>query len=390
MRRTFCLFALYCAAPLSAHEVPSDVHVHAFVKAEVDSVSMLVRVPLESMRDVVLPLRGPGYLDLAKADEPLRDAAVVWIANQVELYAGEQRLRDYEIRGIRVSLPSDRSFASYETALDHISGPPLPVTTEIAWNQALLDVSLVYKTSMPVADLSIRPNVERLGMRTVTTLRFIAGNGVNRAYEFTGDPGLVRLDPRWHHAFSRFVVLGFEHILDGADHLLFILCLIIPLRRIRPLVIIVTAFTVAHSVTLLASAFGFVPTVSWFVPLIETLIAASIVYLALENIVAGNLRRRWIVAFGFGLVHGFGFSFALSETMQFAGSHLLTSLLAFNIGIELGQVLVVLVAVPVITLLFRYVVPERVGVIILSALIAHSGWHWMSERFTGLQQYSLW
>jgi hypothetical protein len=342
------------------------------------------------MRDVVLPLKGPGYLDLSSADEPLRDAAVIWIANQVELYSGEQRLTDYEIRGIRVSLPSDRSFASYETALGLISGPPLPVTTEIVWTQALLDVLLVYKTSAPETDLSIRPNLERLGMRTVTTLRFIAGNGVDRAYEFTGDPGLVRLDPRWHHAFFRFVVMGFEHILDGADHLLFILCLIIPLRRIRPLVIIVTAFTVAHSVTLLVSAFGFVPAVLWFVPLVEALIAASIVYLALENIIAGNLRRRWIVAFGFGLVHGFGFSFALSETMQFAGSHLLTSLVAFNIGIELGQLLVVLVAVPVITLLFRYVVPERVGVIILSALIAHSGWHWMSERFTVLQQYSLW
>ncbi|MEQ9561187.1 MAG: HupE/UreJ family protein, partial [Woeseiaceae bacterium] len=307
-----------------------------------------------------------------------------------ELYAGEQRLTDYDVRVLRVSLPSDRSFAGYETALALVNGPPLPVTTEIIWNQALLDVLLVYETSAPVTDLSIRPNFERLGMRTVTTLRFIAAEGIDRAYEFTGDPGLVRLDPRWHHAFLRFVVLGFEHILDGADHLLFILCLIIPLRRIRPLVIIVTAFTVAHSVTLLASAFGFVPTALWFVPLVETLIAASIVYLALENIIAGNLRRRWIVAFGFGLVHGFGFSFALSETMQFAGSHLLTSLIAFNIGIELGQVLVVLVAVPAMAVLFRYVMPERVGIIILSALIAHSGWHWMSERFAVLQQYSLW
>jgi hypothetical protein len=269
MLRFFCLCSLFCTAPLLAHEVQSDVHVRAFVKADDDSVSMLVRVPLESMRDVVLSLKGPGYLDLSSADEPLRDAAVIWIANQVELYSGEQRLTDYEIRGIRVSLPSDRSFASYETALGLISGPPLPVTTEIVWTQALLDVLLVYKTSAPETDLSIRPNLERLGMRTVTTLRFIAGNGVDRAYEFTGDPGLVRLDPRWHHAFFRFVVMGFEHILDGADHLLFILCLIIPLRRIRPLVIIVTAFTVAHSVTLLVSAFGFVPhgaACSWQLP----------------------------------------------------------------------------------------------------------------------------
>ncbi|HSD70655.1 MAG TPA: HupE/UreJ family protein, partial [Woeseiaceae bacterium] len=162
-----------------------------------------------------------------------------------------------------------------------------------------------------------------------------------------------------------------------------------PLRRIRPLVVIVTSFTVAHSITLLSSAFGFVPSVSWFPPLIETLIAASIVYMALENILAGNLRRRWMIAFAFGLVHGFGFAFALSETLQFAGSHLVTSLLAFNLGVEFGQLFVILLVVPVINLLFRFVMPERLGVIILSALLAHSGWHWMSERAASLAGYSM-
>jgi len=115
---------------------------------------------------------------------------------------------------------------------------------------------------------------------------------------------------------------------------LFVMCLIIPFRRIRPLVVIVTSFTVAHSITLLASAFSLLPKALWFPPLIETLIAASIVYMAFENIVGSRWQRRWIIAFGFGLVHGFGFSFALRETLQFAGSHLLTSLLAFNLGVE--------------------------------------------------------
>src|SRR5439155_7145698 len=83
--------------------------------------------------------------------------------------------------------------------------------------------------------------------------------------------------------------------------------------------------TVAHSVTLIASAYNLGPTALWFPPLIETLIAMSIVYMALENIVGSNVRRRWMITFGFGLVHGFGFSFALRETLQFAGSYLLTS-----------------------------------------------------------------
>src|SRR6202008_2872821 len=113
----------------------------------------------------------------------------------------------------------------------------------------------------------------------------------------------------------------------------------------------------------------------WFPPLVEVLIAVSIVYMALENIVGSTLRRRWIIAFAFGLVHGFGFAFALRESLQFAGSHLLTALFAFNVGVELGQVAVLLVLVPVLRLVFRYV-PERIGVIVLSALVAHTGWHW--------------
>jgi len=82
-----------------------------------------------------------------------------------------------------------------------------------------------------------------------------------------------------------------------------------------------------------------------------------------------------MIAFGFGLVHGFGFSFALRETLQFAGSHLLVSLLAFNVGVELGQLLVLALFILALGFLFRFVVAERIGIIVLSALVAHTGWH---------------
>src|SRR5260370_21038583 len=88
------------------------------------------------------------------------------------------------------------------------------------------------------------------------------------------------------------------------------------------------------------------------------LIAISIVYMALENIVSPQLKRRWLITFGFGLVHGFGFSFALRQTLQFAGSHLLTSLLSFNVGVELGQLLVLVVLIPALGLLVRYIVSQ--------------------------------
>ncbi|MBT5872767.1 MAG: hypothetical protein HOH43_05060, partial [Candidatus Latescibacteria bacterium] len=175
--------------------------------------------------------------------------------------------------------------------------------------------------------------------------------------------------------------------LDGIDHLLFLLCLVIPFRQFRALVAIVTAFTIAHSVTLICSVLGLAPDALWFPPLVETLIAASIVYMAIENIVGSNLHRRWMITFCFGLIHGFGFSFALRETLQFGGTHLMTSLLAFNMGVEIGQLLALAALVPALHLLYRFVLKERIGTILLSALVAHTAWHWMTTRGANLGEY---
>jgi len=347
-----------------------------------------VRVPLQAMRDVNFPLTGPGYLVISAADETLQDAATIWIAREVSLYEDGEYLAEWEIAAVRLSLPSDRSFDSYAQALAAFDQPPLPDSSELYRDQALLDVLIRYPIRNAAAEFSIKPDFARLGLRTTTVVRFLPPDGVERIFEFSGDPGLVRLDPRWHHAFFRFVKTGIGHILDGADHLLFVVCLLIPFRRIRPLIAIVTSFTVAHSITLFASAFGLVPDALWFPPLIETLIAGSIVYMAFENIVGSRWQRRWVIAFGFGLVHGFGFSFALSETLQFAGTHLLTSLLAFNLGVEIGQLLIIVLAVPLLNWLFRKTISERMGTIILSAILAHSGWHWLSSRASDLMAYS--
>jgi hypothetical protein len=373
-------------ARASPHDIAPDVAVHAFVKPEGQRLRLLVRTPLAALRDVVYPTRGPVYLDIARADASLREAARLWIADAVELYEEDERLPSPQIAAVRVSLPSDRSFGSYEEALAHVTGPPLPGETEIYWSQAMLDVLFEYPIRSEGSRFSIRPALGRLGLRVATTLRFLPPGGAVRAFELDGDPGLVRLDPRWRQAALRFVALGFRHILDGTDHLLFLLCLVIPFRRLRALVLVVTSFTAAHSITLIASAFGLAPDALWFPPLVETLIAVSIVYMALENIVAPQLRRRWIITFAFGLVHGFGFSFALRQTLQFAGSHLLTSLLSFNVGVELGQLLVLLVLVPALGFLFQRV-PERTGTIVLSALVAHTAWHWMIERWDRLRQF---
>ncbi|NOX68589.1 MAG: HupE/UreJ family protein [Gammaproteobacteria bacterium] len=378
---------LMIAARSDAHEVPNDVVVQMYLKPEPRQVVILMSVPLEAMRDVTVPLRGPGYIRIDEADESLRDAVEIWLTNFIKVYADDSLLGTWSIDAVRVSLPSDLSFASYTTAYRHTNGTPLPVTTDLYRDQALLDVMVTYPLASAATDFAINPDLGRLGLRTTTVLHFMPEEGVQRMFRLVGSPGLVPLDPRWYQAFGRFVQSGIGHILDGTDHLLFVLCLIIPFRRLRPLVAVVTSFTVAHSITLIASAYSLLPNALWFPPLIETLIAASIVYMALENIVGSRWERRWMIAFGFGLVHGFGFSFALSESLQFAGSHLLTSLLAFNLGVEIGQLMIIVIAVPILNLLFRTVVSERMGTIVLSALLAHSGWHWMSERAAALSEY---
>ena len=353
-----------------------------------ERLQFLVRVPLAAMRDVVFPTTGPGYLDLDRASALLPDAATLWVSDAVALYENDRLLEKPRVVATRISLPSDRSFTAFDSALAHLTGAPLPASTTVYWNQTMLDVLFEYPIQSDRSRFSINPAFDRLGVHVVTVLRFLPPNTPVRAFEFATDPGLVRLDPRWHQAGLRFIDLGFFHILDGADHLLFLFCLVIPFRSFRALVPVVTAFTVAHSITLIASAYNFAPDALWFPPLIETLIAVSIVYMALENIAGGaTVQRRWIVAFTFGLVHGFGFSFAVRQTLQFAGSHLLTSLVSFNLGVELGQLLVLALMIPLLELCFRFVVEERMGTIILSALVAHTGWHWMLERWDRLRQF---
>lgn len=380
---------LLAAAPpvARAHDIPSDVLVRILVKPDGDRLRVLLRVPMAAMQDIPFPERGPGYLDIPRAEPALREAARQWIADAFGVYEDGERLDGQTLVAVRASIPSNRAFATFETALAHVTGPPLPDRTEIVWQQALLDALFEYPIRSEQSTFAIDPSLARLGIRTRTVLQFVLPDGAVRAFDYHGNPGLVLLDPRWHQAVFRFIGLGFDHILDGLDHLLFLACLVIPFRRIQPLVAIVTSFTLAHSVTLIASAFGFAPDALWFPPLVETVIALSILYMAVENMLGVRPRQRWLITFGFGLVHGFGFSFALRETLQFAGGHLLTSLLSFNVGVELGQLLVIALFVPALSLLFRFAVAERAGTILLSAIVAHTAWHWMTERGGQLFQF---
>src|SRR5712691_12883244 len=184
--------ALIAVVPLcaAAHDIPTDVRVSAFVKPDGQRLSLLIRVPLKAMREVDFPRRGAGLLDLARADGALRNAATLWIADSVELYEGDVRLAYPRVVDARVSLESDKSFASYEQALAHLTGPRLPNNMELYWEQGLLDVMFEYPIGSDRSDFSIRPRLERLGLRTTVVLRFLPATGVVRAFDLHGDPGL--------------------------------------------------------------------------------------------------------------------------------------------------------------------------------------------------------
>jgi len=197
--------------------------------------------------------------------------------------------------------------------------------------------------------------------------------------------------------FTAFVVSGIEHILLGVDHLLFLLSLLlvvvihrtpsaeVVLRRsgdsLRYALTVVTSFTVAHSLTLIAAALDWIPI---HPRLVESIIALSIVYVAVEDVIRVDPPRRYLVTFGFGLLHGMGFASVLRELLPDEG--IVAPVLAFNIGVEVGQLAVVAALCPLLFLLARGIGARhyrRIVVPGVAVVLAVVGTVWLIERATG-------
>lgn len=179
--------------------------------------------------------------------------------------------------------------------------------------------------------------------------------------------------------FLNYIVIGFEHIIPkGLDHILFVLGLFFFSLKMRPLLLQVTAFTLAHTVTLAMATAGLV---SVSASIVEPLIALSIAFVALENIKGGNITyRRTAIVFAFGLLHGLGFASVLGD-VGLEPSKFISSLIAFNIGVELGQLSVILIAFVTIGLAFGKKPWYRKYIAIPgSILIAIVGIYWTIER----------
>jgi hypothetical protein len=365
----------------SAHDVPDNVGIQAFLKPSGGRLQVLVRMPVKALIDIEFPQRpGTGFLDLANVEPSAAAASKLWVSDFLTLYEGDALLPRPTVAGFVLSRDTDPSFSSYAVALAHVEGPALPANSLIDWDRATLDVLLATPIHSDRSDFSLLPRWGRLGIRVITTVGFLPPDGGMRTFEYEGDPGLYKLNPEPRQAVAHFVQLGLDHMVAQTDHLLFLFCAVLLLPGFRALLTFVTLFALAHSVAL--SVFGYYigPQPIWIPPLVRTLMAAAIIYVGTESIVTGSApRRRSMAAIVSGLVFGFGFWFELQPVLQFGGAHPLISVLSFNTGVELGQFLALAVLVSAARLLFWLAGTARINTIIFAGLTVHLAWHRMVE-----------
>lgn len=341
-----CLLALTGPAVAAAH--PLSVSYGLLVVGD-DRVTATIRLPLD---DMDLLLRIDRDLNGTVSDQEIAEAAPALLR-----YLGQ-----------RITLQAD----------DGRPAPALERTARWADQSGFLYVEAVL--AYPIARIPRRLVLQITVLtdlypdhRTLTDIAWGARRDqfvFQHANTFDGIGAAS-----WWYTARTFLVLGVEHILTGYDHLLFLLGLLVAGRGVRELVAIVTSFTIAHSLTLGAATFGLVNPPA---RIVEAIIALSIAYVGVENLLAEQPRGRWKLAFTFGLVHGFGFANVLRE-MALPREGLASSLFTFNLGVELGQVAVILIVWPALRWTQRsaYARPVTQWV---SAVVTACGLFWFVQR----------
>lgn len=302
-------------------------------------------------------LRGMSSQRLAEEFDGYRDRFLGALA--VKDGAG-QRMRH---RVVRIEIPEAGDLEQARDSIIVLEPERPPAGGEITWSWAE----------------AFGPNVIRVNNADGSAdegaySAYLGGGETSRAIPLGEAIRLSALEVAWN-----YLVIGFTHILPkGLDHILFVVGLFLLSPALRPLLIQVTSFTVAHTVTL---ALGTLGLVNISPAIVEPIIAASIVYVAVENIVSDRMQKwRPLIVFGFGLLHGLGFAGVLAE-IGIASDFFVTALLSFNVGVEFGQLAVILLCL----LLFGWWFKDRVWyrsriTIPLSLMIAAVGAYWVVER----------
>jgi hypothetical protein len=285
-------------------------------------------------------------------------------ADGLRLATGDTEIKPRVVRVKAYPIGQEPGFATLSEAQAALAGGlPFPdAASETYVGDTIIDVLLEYPTSGDIGAYTIASRLDPglPGQEETANLILDHGPGGTKVFRARGllqEP--ITITRSSISAAVTFIWEGVRHILGGLDHVLFVLCLVLGATGLRSLVGRITGFTVGHSVTLTTGFLGFVPTGAWFVPSVETGIALSIIYAAAlalrprQDRALGE-QRMFFVTCAIGLLHGLGFSFVLHEILKVDSPNLWQSLLAFNIGVEVGQLVIVLAVWPVLLMMRRF------------------------------------
>ncbi len=330
------------------------------------------------------------YLDLeAIREQPMVFAA---LAERGQVIAVDGRVLQAQILDIGVHPGLQQPpFSSLEEAWRSLAQDVFPYAVqEIPVGETVTDLFLQYRDDDPIDTFSYQstfnPGLE--GQEETANLILDYYPGEVRVHRLTGllnDPVTIHRS-QWQ-AVSTFLQQGVIHILEGLDHVLYVLCLTVGASTMVGLLWRITGFTLGHTITLILGFLGYVPSGVWFIPMVETLIALTIIYAGTMILLANRHGSDSIVSYsvttGIGFVHGLGFSFVLHELLLPGSAHLWKSLIAFNIGVEIGQILIVVTVWCALLILARIHLNVLVAIrwtVALSCIAVAS--YWTVERAT--------
>ena len=259
-------------------------------------------------------------------------------------------------------------------------------------NETMIDISVFYPWGKPLQRLTISstlaPNLPGFDKMPNLVINHLGGErNISRIKGLLEDPRDI--GDSWRSSMLTFVRHGVEHIIEGVDHILFIVCLTIGAASLGNLVWRITGFTLGHSASIIGGFFGFIPPGSWFIPAVETAIALSIIYVAVIALLQRQVRSVLGVTAAIGVMHGYGFSFGLSTILGNDAANLWVSLAAFNVGVEIGQLAIVLVVWTIYVVALRIVKHRQTyvrGVVAVPAIGIATVW--VVQRLTRLVQAS--
>ncbi len=395
------LAALFCSLKVHAHAFEGEIQRTIVLERSERALRLSLRSPAPLLFSDVLTaanvsgeaLESPFLRFEEDEGEPRYRLALERVSAEPEAFEAQvngalevlqfDRPVQLELTRFRIGpLPDDTRFASPQDARRALERPS--TTTDPWFDDALVELTWRLRPispTSPLSLLSVHPQVPLLPGASVDNhivdARDPQAPAVLKVSGQLTKP--VFLDgSRWSAALT-FVWQGVVHILDGLDHVLFVVCLSLAASSPKRLLWVISGFTVGHSITLIGGFLGYRPNADWFVPAVEAGIAATILY-AVWDAWRQKGGEVFVTAL-IGLLHGFGFSFVLHGILGPGSQGLLASLLAFNVGVEVGQLVIVIAVLLTVASLRRvreaWVAPLRQGVLGLIALVAL---YWLVER----------